>query len=80
MRQGPHVLHDIMLGTQDRGDVHGFFPPEGDQQAHTEALERTPNLAAYPGIRAGVDRNAKGCTAAWWTESEGGAMPTYWSR
>ena len=35
---------------QDRGDVHGFFPPEGEQQAHREALERTPNLAAYRGM------------------------------
>ena len=35
---------------QDRGDVHGFFPPEGEQQAHREALERTPNLAAYEGM------------------------------
>ena len=32
---------------QDRGDVHGFFPPEGEQQAHREVLDRTPNLAAY---------------------------------
>lgn len=29
---------------QDRGDVHGFFPPEGDQAAHALALEVTPNL------------------------------------
>ena len=35
---------------QDRGDVHGFFPAEGEQQAHREALERTPNLAAYRGM------------------------------
>ena len=35
---------------QDRGDVHGFFPPEGEQQAHREALQRTPNLAAYRGM------------------------------
>ena len=35
---------------QDRGDVHGFFPPEGEQQAHREALKRTPNLAAYGGM------------------------------
>ena len=34
---------------QDRGDVHGFFPPEGEQQAHREALRRTPNLADYAG-------------------------------
>ena len=32
---------------QDRGDVHGFFPPEGEQKAHKAALEATPNLAAY---------------------------------
>ena len=35
---------------QDRGDVHGFFPPEGEQQAHRRALDRTPNLAAYGGM------------------------------
>ena len=32
---------------QDRGDVHGFFPPEGDQDAHRLALAQTPNLDAY---------------------------------
>jgi len=32
---------------QDRGDVHGFFPPEGDQAAHARALEATPNLDIY---------------------------------
>ena len=32
---------------QDRGDVHGFFPPEGEQQAHRAALKRTPNLDGY---------------------------------
>ena len=34
---------------RDRGDVHGFFPPEGDQRAHREALDRTRNLDAYGG-------------------------------
>lgn len=29
---------------QDRGDVAGFFPPEGDQKAHADALAATPNL------------------------------------
>ena len=29
---------------QDRGDVSGFFPPEGDQQAHAVELAATPNL------------------------------------
>ena len=32
---------------RDRGDVHGFFPPEGDQQAHRRVLARTENLDAY---------------------------------
>lgn len=35
---------------QDRGDVHGFFPPEGEQQAHKAAIELTPNLDAYDDI------------------------------
>lgn len=35
---------------QDRGDVHGFFPPEGEQQAHRAALDATPNLSGYAGI------------------------------
>lgn len=35
---------------QDRGDVHGFFPPEGEQQAHQAAIEKTPNLTAYQGL------------------------------
>ena len=38
---------DSLKMFQDRGDVHGFFPPEGEQQAHKAALEQTPNLAAY---------------------------------
>lgn len=32
---------------QDRGDVHGFFPPEGDQEAHRVVREGTPNLDIY---------------------------------
>ncbi|MDP9469151.1 MAG: DEAD/DEAH box helicase family protein [Chloroflexota bacterium] len=32
---------------QDRGDVHGFFPPEGDQAAHQMFLDSVPNLDAY---------------------------------
>ena len=35
---------------QDRGDVHGFFPPEGEQQAHRAMIERTRNLSAYGGM------------------------------
>ena len=32
---------------QDRGDVYGFFPPEGEQQAHKKAFEKIPNLDGY---------------------------------
>ena len=38
---------DSLKMFQDRGDVHGFFPSEGEQQAHKVALDATPNLAAY---------------------------------
>ena len=41
---------DSLKMFQDRGDVHGFFPPEGEQQAHKAAIERTPNLKAYTGM------------------------------
>lgn len=41
---------DSLKMFQDRGDVHGFFPAEGEQQAHKAALERTPNLSAYTGM------------------------------
>ncbi len=41
---------DSLKMFQDRGDVHGFFPAEGEQQAHKAALERTPNLSAYAGL------------------------------
>lgn len=32
---------------RDRGDVQGFSPPEGDQEAHAVARELTPNLDIY---------------------------------
>lgn len=41
---------DTLKMFQDRGDVHGFFPAEGEQQAHKAALDRTPNLSAYTGM------------------------------
>ena len=45
---------------QDRGDVHGFFPPEGEQQAHGEALKRTPNLTAYGGVMVPMVKDSLG--------------------
>jgi type III restriction enzyme len=35
---------------RDRGDVHGFFPPEGDQLAHAAEKKATPNLDGYDGF------------------------------
>ena len=32
---------------RDRGDVHGFFPPESEQQAHAAVMDQTPNLDGY---------------------------------
>lgn len=38
---------DSLKMFRDRGDVHGFFPPEGDQEAHAAARAQTPNLDIY---------------------------------
>lgn len=35
---------------RDRGDVHGFFPAEGEQQAHRAILDATPNLDGYDAL------------------------------
>lgn len=35
---------------RDRGDVHGFFAPEGDQAAHAWELAAVPNLDGYQGM------------------------------
>lgn len=32
---------------RDRGDVHGFVPPDGEQGAHAALLEAVPNLSIY---------------------------------
>lgn len=34
---------------RDRGDVHGFFPPEGEEQAHRQLKVEIPNLETYGG-------------------------------
>lgn len=38
---------DSLKMFRDRGDVHGFTPPEGDQAAHEALLKAIPNLATY---------------------------------
>ncbi|HEY5721456.1 MAG TPA: DEAD/DEAH box helicase family protein [Allosphingosinicella sp.] len=32
---------------RDRGDVHGFVPPDGEQGAHKALLDAVPNLSIY---------------------------------
>jgi type III restriction enzyme len=41
---------DSLKMFQDRGDVHGFFPSEGDQLAHRAMMDAIPNLSAYDDI------------------------------
>lgn len=38
---------DYLRMFKDRGDVHGFAPPEGDQAAHKATIDLTPNLDKY---------------------------------
>jgi len=38
---------DSLKMFRDRGDVHGFTPPEGDQAAHEALMNLIPNLACY---------------------------------
>ena len=38
---------DSLKMFRDRGNVNGFFPPEGDQEAQSVALKQTPNLDVY---------------------------------
>ena len=40
---------------QDRGDVHGFTPAEGEQAAQKALLEAVPNLSAYDLADGGPD-------------------------
>ena len=39
--------NDTLRMFKDRGDVRGFFPDEGDQEAQRRVLKETPNLDAY---------------------------------
>ena len=47
LQSGNRENKDTLRMFRDRGDVRGFFPPEGDQEAHEAALDRTPNLDCY---------------------------------
>lgn len=47
LQSGNRENKDSLRMFRDRGDVVGFVPPEGDQEAHAVALKRTPNLDIY---------------------------------
>ena len=47
LQSGNRENNDTLRMFRDRGDVYGFFPPEGEQQAHKAAFERTSNLDGY---------------------------------
>lgn len=38
---------------RDRGNVHGFTPPEGSAEAHEELAAQVPNLDAYADVTVG---------------------------
>lgn len=50
LQAGNRQNKDTLRMFRDRGDVHGFFPPEGDQAAHARELAATPNLDGYQGL------------------------------
>ena len=47
LQSGNRENKETLRMFRDRGDVHGFFPPEGEQQSHHAAFEQTPNLDGY---------------------------------
>lgn len=47
LQSGNRENKETLRMFRDRGDVHGFFPDEGEQQLHKAAFELTPNLDGY---------------------------------
>ena len=45
---------------RDRGDVHGFVPPEGEQDKHQDLLRLIPNLDAYGGTLIAMVKESLG--------------------
>ena len=45
---------------RDRGDVHGFVPPEGEQDKHQKLIKLIPNLDAYGGSLMAMVKNSLG--------------------
>jgi type III restriction enzyme len=47
LQSGNRQNKDTLKMFRDRGDVNGFFPAEGEQQAHEAMLDAVPNLDHY---------------------------------
>lgn len=47
LQSGNRENKETLRMFRDRGDVHGFFPPEGEQQAHEAMIEAVQNLDFY---------------------------------
>ena len=47
LQSANRVTKETLRLFRDRGNVHGFFPPEGEIQAHHQLLGRIPNLDCY---------------------------------
>ena len=50
LQAGNRQNKDTLRMFRDRGDVQGFFAPEGDQAAHARELAAIPNLDGYHGM------------------------------
>ena len=50
---------------RERGDVQGFFPAEGDQQAHGKMFEAVPNLDSYTGDFLPMIKDSLGNALRW---------------
>lgn len=47
LQSAARVTKETLRLFRDRGNVHGFFPPESEGDVHKALLERVPNLDAY---------------------------------
>ena len=54
LQSGNRENKETLRMFRDRGDVTGFFPAEGEQQAHSAMIEVVPNLDKYDDFRAMV--------------------------
>ena len=53
LQSATRVTKEQLRLFRDRGNVHGFVPPEGDVDAHRALLEEVPNLDFYDDVFMG---------------------------